>query len=583
MEVATQHESASALILQNDPELFLRGITYLDTADPIDRLLVDLSTQVTYREVVDDGEQPTITDNLPTATEQHRLINGFKIGDLASTRQLIDSHLGLIAATAYPFKYKDIDPTELLRTGIRAFAKAAKTYDKDCGPTFYDYAIAAVHAAYREAAPDLAGDSFVELDEEHPMIGVYQFIDTLQIPQDPDEIKAAERQNEAHKNRRLTEAEREALPLLHLTEEGISEAIGTGDKASLQRSKRLVASLKLKLGASTKEEAALIALWRGITYELTIAPNIDDLNLDERLAAVRMWSSNEAVSEELEFNETKVQRIRSNIATKTGARSRAEIVLMAHEYGWEPTEEELNPPDLSLFEQMTDQEKQIVQLALHMSDREIAEAIEGDLNESAVGRIIGRLMDRASIQHNNRASLILKLHNQGMQFDVPILQEPVNNILYDEELKISRLLRLPYEKIIRKLKLGCTPERLGEIVYKARLKVGARSREELALMVKMYDDGSSGKDKSRENNKWRMANHLGVKTLSLCNVDALLAATTDLQRQIITAYYLADGPKTMPEVCSQLGISKNSARLLASRGLASMRRKLESDPSLRFD
>lgn len=556
-------ENSAAALIEDDPGKYLEGVNYLDPKDPIDTLLIDY-------------QQDIASDSIITAQQQRVLIAGLKGGNLSSARELVNRHMGLVAAVAYPFKPGTMSSDDLMRAGVHALIKAAKQYDKDGGVDFSDYAAAAVHDALKDMLPDLAGDSYVEL-HEYPMEGVYRFTETV-CPADTDaKMQEMRRRTKEFENKKLTPVQARAVPLLHLTAEDMSDQLGE-DGVSLTWTKTIIREIRKKLGASTKEEAALIAYKRGFEFDILDIEPRENFTVDERLVGMRLWKRNADIAQELGFSEYKISKLRQSLTEKTHARSRAELLLMAHANDFEPTDEELNPPELSLFERLDDLQKEVIGCTIYMKDAEIGELPGIDLKDSQINTLINEVIRKSDLPYKNRPSLVLELHRQGMEFDVMEVDEPLSDLLYAHELDVARLIHLPYEEIDRELSLGLTVEQIGGIAKRVKRKLGARSRQELALIVEIYDDGSEALEATNSDNRWRLARYLGLKTLESCDIDSLLGVTTKREREVITAYYLADDAVTWAEVSELMDFSERNAHTAAVRGIGRMIRKLNGEP-----
>lgn len=547
-----------ALSFDDDPAWLLRGVNFMDPADPLDRQLIE------YKKII-------AAEELPTAVEQRRMVAGLRRGRLASARELVARHTGLIAAAAYPFKGDKLSSDELLRSGVHAFLQAAKRYDLTTGEDFSDYAAAAVHGSLASSMPEMAGDSFIELPQ-NPMEGVYQFMETVQPATNGRHHEFIARRTREREQRQLTAEESQVWGLLHLKADDIRDRLGFSSSYKVEST---LSSLKKKLDVETREAAALQGLEAGISYDLVEIPAREEFTVRERLVATRLGKRNAEIAEELGMSRTMVIEIGAALRAKTHARTRAEIALLAHTHDFEPTEEEMNP---SLAERLTPRQRTIVQRILYMQDKEVATDPELEISEHGVDTMVNRLMAKAGLAHNSRTGLILELHRQGMEFEEltePI--EPLSETLYDYELQIAKRLHLPYETIIDELDLDCTVERLGEMVYQARKKVGARTRQELALMVDVFSDEAEAMEKNFDNNQWRLARLLGVKTLAACDLDDLLSVASDKERETISAYYLTDKPVTWRQVSHEMG--HRDVRSTAQRGVQKILRHLQDEAS----
>lgn len=536
----------------------------LDRRDPFDRILVE------YREAIDN-------DALPTIAQQRVMVAGVQNDRSGSRWALIENHKGLIAAVAYPFKRGVLPPEELICEGARALVGAAETYVNGGPVDFSDHAAAAIHDRLRGLMPELAGDSFMELPEL-PMESVYRFMESVRVPKGPEDLEHMEARYAEREARKLNPEELEVVPLLDLTARQISEATGKSFRTTQKR----VASIKDKLGAKTIEGTVLRAMERGVEYPV-LDMDPDDFTVDERRLAMRLDRPNKALMRSLDFGKNKIETLMASLYAKTGAGTRAQILVAARKHRIEPTKGERKPKPSPLIERLTPEQTRLIGLAVHMTYPEIAELPDIDMDADRVGHVIGSVIRAADLTHNNKTALFVELQRQGMEFDVPEPERPLSDLLFAHELDIAALLHLPNKEIIKSeaavgfLGEDADPERINDIVADASRKVGARSRSELALMVAMYYDGSQALELDRSNNRWRLAQHLGLKTIQISMFRRLLSATTDKQRRAIEAYYPEEGAPTWEEAAASIDMKAAAAQKLVSRGILRMLEELERE------
>lgn len=551
---AVQDLDETLLFNGNDPDLFFKSVNYLDPQDPIERLLIGFGDAV-----MDDH------DRLPTESEQMRLINGVRHSDLQSAHELVDSHSGIIAAVAYPFKCAGIDAKELLGKGARAIVKAAKTYDRYGPLAFSDHAVTLIHEAFRDDWPEQAGDSFVD-GQERPMARLYCFASTLMVADTPQKLAEKERLDSSRFNHKLTYRDIEILRLLNLENKQIALELGL-NKATV--SHRL-SEIKAKLGVDNREAAALEMFRRGMVFDLPDIPEREAFSVQERQVAMRLTQSNKLISQELGLSKRQLDRVMNRLYGKTGARTRAELVVLAHLHDFEPTEEELNPP---LPKTLSPLQVEICQRMIYQQDHEMAD--EMPVSISTIQKHAERMVAENGLY--DRTQLILELYRQGMEFDVIDPERPLTEILTAHEIDIVRCLDMPYEQIAEAFGYDDRMQ-INNIVSRLKAKTGARSRHELALLVEMIDEANEEPLEMADysTNEWRLAQRLGLKTLQACDIDTLILEAYDQDRAAIRAYYLAEKAVQMSTVSEMFGISLPALRSRLTRGIKAMKNGLES-------
>lgn len=545
----------------NDPRRYLDEVIYLDPENPVDFLLIE-------------QKEAGFPDSLPTPATQRLMVAGVRKGDLDSARELVDSHWGLVAAVTYPFKLGPLSPQELLHDGRHALIEAAKTYDREQDGAFSDYAARRIHESLGEMIPERAGDSFV-VAAEQPMDGIYQFIETVQRAPNQAKLRKTQARFEEQEANWLNEEELKIVSLLHLKNETAKEI---ADISSVSKVEWLTASIKQKLGAKTKEEAAVIAWRRGWQYDVVDIPGRKHFTVDERSVAVHLHMSSEDIAEELGFTWWKVKRMIGSLRAKAKPRSRAELAILAQMHDFEPTKAELNPaPEPLLIEKLSLVQAEVIQRALYMQDKDIAELPDVDLSEAGVASAISAVLHKADLEYSNRAALILELHDQGMEFELAEPTVPIIEAFHAQEVRIIQRLHWQYQDIIDDLKLDCDIKGLVEIVQRLKQRVSARSRAELAMMAKVFydEDQFPAREVDLETNEWALVKKIGAKTLGTRTWEEVLPAASDREREIITVYFLTPGISSWVEAGTHVGLSGSQARQIASGGIRKAREKLQ--------
>lgn len=552
-----------------------KQVIKLDRHDPIDGLVLAYKEAVRgeYLDYAPGAAAP------PPPAQQRVLIAGFNSGNLDATRQLADSHMGLVAAVAFPFKGGRLNSEELLETGRHVLLHSAKTYDSNEGD-FGDHAARAIHAALQAQQPELAAGSYITA-EQPPMESIYRFLEAARPGRAKKLVAKPEPEGPMHgpktaaevlQEAKLDESEMGVLQNLHLRTDGIMAATGLSkNQVHVQR-----AAVSTKLGVRNLEEAALTGMAAGIEYDIRKIPPRKDFSLQERQVAMRRYLPNKQVAEELGLAGFRLTTIMKALWKKTQARSEPEMLLMAHIGKFEPTEAELNPPEPTFEERLTPLHRRVLSRLTYKTDSEIGQMKSVGMTLGQVRRFIRNFAKETGLRTNNRTALVLDLHRNGLEFDVPEPERPLHETLYAHELEIARLLDLSSLEIIDKLQLDCKPERINEIVYDARHRVGARSREELALMVEMFDDGSPALEMDTSNNRWRLERHLGVQVLKDSTLLLLLEELTEDQLEVVEPYALSGRPVKWADVAEETGVPAVIAKDRATRAWARMRGALDA-------
>jgi len=544
----------------NDPGRYLKEVIYLDPENPVDFLLIE-------------QKEAGFPDTLPTPAAQRALITGVRRGELDSARELVDSHWGLVAAVAYPFKLGPLSPQELLHNGRHALMEATKTYNREEDGEFSDYAAQRMHQSLSVMIPERAGDSFVGV-AAHPIEGIYQFIENVQRAPNQAELNKTQARFEEQEANWLDEEELKIVSLLHLDSETAKEI---AEMSSVSKVNYLVGLVKQKLGAKTKEEAAVIAWRRGWRYDVVDIPGRERFTVDERSVAMRLHMPTEDIAEELDFTTWKVKRMIGSLRATIKPRSRAEMAILAQMHDFEPTEEELNQPEIPLVKKLTPVQLELIQRALYMQDKDIAALPDVDLSENAIASAISSLIQKANLQYNNRTALILELHEQGMEFDVAEPTVPMAEAFHAQEIRIIQRLHWEYQDIIDDLGLDCDKKGLVEIVQRLKQRVGARTHQELALMTKVFydEDEFPAREVDLETHEWDLVKRIGARALGTKTWEEVLRAADEREQKIITVYFLTPGISSWDEAGTHVGLRGTQARQVALGGVRKAKDKLQ--------
>jgi DNA-directed RNA polymerase sigma subunit (sigma70/sigma32) len=165
------------------------------------------------------------------------------------------------------------------------------------------------------------------------------------------------------------------------------------------------------------------------------------------------------------------------------------------------------------------------------------------------------------------------LQRRGLEFDVPKQQRPLVEILNSVEMRVASSLDRPYEEIAASL--GVDVDRINGLVDYLKFKTRARTRNELALIMAIYDRGER-RDPDTRTNKEKLAFKLGLQSLKGCDIEVLLETVTPSQRRYITAYYLTDEVISWRDIGNKFGVRRTAAMIMAREGIKRMRFALEA-------
>lgn len=445
-----------------------------DLSDPIDVALVD------YRELVQH-------DQLPDDAVNRRFIAGLREQDPYAPRGLLRLHKGLVAAVAYPFKGQGIASIELLTIGGNALLFAAKTHRGHLD--FADYAVECIEEALSDKLPDVRPVGTSELYFLRPLDRVVNFVGGLKDP-DPNQavdptnpwavqtigrlvvgLEAARKVRVAHEVKALEPRIQEILPLLHLQDQEIRGRKGYS-VTYLDKRKR---AARDRLQLPSRVDLALIAHEAGVQFDLMPAPPIDQLSRKQRMAATRMNRTDEKIAEEIDLSKPQVRRLMKSLFAITGARTRTELALMARVYGFgiEPG----SPEEVGDMFEGYKPSHRIVLENLHLPIEEIVE--KSALERDAVDGVMHRCEEKTGT--NKRVALALELQRRGVKYDTRKPKGPLAEVLSFAEWQVAESLTLSNEEIAEVTKYD--PDSVPTIVYRIRLKIGARTRTEIALMM----------------------------------------------------------------------------------------------------
>lgn len=538
------------------PETGLEQIEgILDPNDPFERLVLDFKAQAE-------------SDTMPTPAEQKVFLRMFQNDNGDSASMLAKSHMGFIAAVAYPFRGDWATDSELVLSASKAFLAAAKIFDLDSDDYFSEYSIIAVRRLLTRTYPEApfgAGDIY----PEHPMDDLLHMLHGLRSRDDP-EIQQALRMEEAQQKLssvHLTPNERKIMSILHLY--GTDAESGENVEFSSAVISGHAYNARKKLGLETREELALLAMEAGV-LNIRAPQGVDQLTLRQRAVASQLDKPTPQVAAERGLSEEQVTRDIAALYRVTQARSRIELFLMSHTPGFQPTAEELaiHP----VLQDFTPFQRPMI-ARIHLPTAMIAEQVESP--EESVKTAITTAATKAGFTGRRaRTNLALDLHEKGFRFNVrePLL--PLAELLSAKELEVGRLLSLPSAEIAEAV--DETPEAIDSLVHEMRKKTGAHSRTELTLQILMYDTGESRPKRWRElTREEQFFTGVGMEPVPMEQARAWLSHASERQAQYIDAIYFQANTLSLEAIARQLEVSRSTLIETAKRGLKSIGEALE--------
>jgi DNA-binding CsgD family transcriptional regulator len=364
----------------------------------------------------------------------------------------------------------------------------------------------------------------------------------------------------------LTPREQEALPFLHL----YGADVDANESCDFSRSllSRHVSSAARKMGVGGREELALLALEAGVRYDVKTPDGIGHLSIQQRKVSTRLDKSNSEIAAELELTEYQVIGIMTSLYKATSARSRTEIFIMAHIYGFEPTAEELAIHNHEALQEFTEFRRPVLAL-VHLKNDKIAEELSR--SEESVKDAVSRAVKQAGFSGRTaRTALALELYERGFRFDVRKPLRPLAEVLNAKDREIGHILSLSNTDIARTVMNDESHEAavaVGSLIYDMQGKTGARTRAELALQIRMYDTGESRpKPFNRLSGEEWFFETLGIDPIPMEEARLLLKYATPKQAEYLEAL-----------VFSEEQIFMASMGGVARRGLDNIRKGLEQE------
>jgi DNA-binding CsgD family transcriptional regulator len=530
----------------------------LDLSDPIDAILIDFKKDVAC-------------GNLPTAEEQLRLTMGVQRMDTESARALIRSHRGLVAAVAYGFKATGTESRELLLTGTGALIEAAETYSIRDSKEFNDHAIAiigrslAIYFPFPEVSTNPADTS-----QPRPIERFTHLMDDLQ-----DDARLEDQRRQAAKGLQelLQPHVYRMLTYLHLPESEIGKLTGL-TTGSLRYAAQIA---KDKLGVQTREGVALAALERGVQFDIKRVPRDTEFSMREKDVVERLALRNSEIQDELQLSKKQVNLTVASLLRKTSARTRVELTLMGRSCYFKPAKEEIEPyPEV--LEEFTPRERRVLQL-LHLPAQAIADRLTNTykrtITRNSVYDTISRARDKTDT--SSVLDLTMELYRRGLRYDIREPKRPLVELMDSDQMRVIESLELPYKVISEANDIPVTD--IEHLVWHMKQKTGARSRQELVLMMKAFDTGE--RRDPVHTPKEKLAAKLGIQALTGCNIELVAKYVREHddpgERDLLSTYYLTDEPVIWRDVAAQLGVHAVTARSKAQRGVHKIRRRLDTE------
>jgi DNA-binding NarL/FixJ family response regulator len=533
----------------------------LDPSDPIDTILIDFKKDVTF-------------GNLPTAEDQQRLTMGVQRGDPESARELVKSYRGLMAAVAYGFKATGTESRELLLTGTGALIEAAETYSIRDSLEFNDHAINIIgrNLAIGFPLPEVS-TSPADTSQPRPTERFFHLMDSLQ---DDVRLEAQRRQAANELQELLTPYVYRVLAYLHLRESEIGKL--TGHTIGSIRYATQIA--KEQLGGQTREGLALAALERGVQFDIKEVPRDTEFSTREKDVVERLAKRNPEIQVELQLSKKQVNSAVASLLRKTSARTRVELTLMGRLCYFKPAKVETEPyPEV--LEEFTPRERRVLQL-LHLPVQAIADRLTNTYRTITVNSVydtIGRARDKTDT--SSVLALTMELYRRGLRYDIREPKRPLVELMDSDQMRVIESLELPYNVISEANGIPVTD--IEHLVWHMKQKTGARSRQELVLMMKTFDTGERRDPVHTPREK--LAAKLGIKALTGANIELVAKYVREHddpgERDLLSAKYLIDEPVIWQEVADRLGVHVVTARSKGQRGVHKIRRRLDTEyPSI---
>jgi len=564
-------------------------------SDPLDTALDDFR-----RRVLDDG--------LPTPIKQLQLVRGTQHEHHASGRELVRSHLGLIAAVAYPFKYRGVGSKDLLILGLGFLIQAALTYDLEdsYSYSFNDHAVESLEGAFRQKFGEDSPDIRQSSSELSPTDRIVDFARRLEVidgskpvfPPDPYttqlvnglasylrlgsihqkkeavrtldlQLRILSQRKAAQQIADLPPEAQEMLPLMHLSTSEILARKAPMTKHHLQY---LVGIMMQGLGASNRRQVMLVAFEAGkVQLDQGDLPPLEQLTIRERQVGSRLHNEDTAIAEELGLTLPTVLTTERALRRKMQMTSRIQLMLAGRRPGFEPTKEEIEEAAANSLERLSPLQQKVIPL-LHYTMQEIATKLGPPHTYDSVKQAILAVQRKEGV--DNVVALALALHEKGVKYDIEPPPRPLIELLDNEHFKVVENDSLAHSNSEIAEATQTSVSHVENFISDSKSILGARSRVELALKIKIFDTGE--RISAAQWRKQELAVKLGLGPSEDWDFKSLLSMLTRRRRKAIAAYHLigdSEEPKKWTEIDKRLGSGSKAA---ATEGIKQLRQLLKS-------
>lgn len=363
----------------------------------------------------------------------------------------------------------------------------------------------------------------------------------------------------------LTDYETPVLPLLQLEYKDAGQLLGGHSASYIEKRVR---SAKNTLGLVTREQLAVWAFEHGIEFELPTAPNINNLPIRDRQVAALIHEPYPKIRDKLGLSNRQIHKAYARLLEATGAANKSQLALIAQAYHFEPFPEELEDNTPEILKQFTLRTQQCLQI-IHHSTASIAKEL--GTSKAVVWQALNEAKKAFGVE--NYEQLALFLANNGIELDIKQPKKPIREILSKDQLKVARLAHLEVQEIQEIL--GMNRSTIFDRLSLAKKRLGARSRPEVALMIRAYDDGKDKEDvqKTREEVFFELIDIPPIpKEQALAMLQALTPKyITENQADCIRDYYLAEEDVSWAQIASMRHTTSSAPDHNARQGIKKLK------------
>ena len=198
--------------------------------------------------------------------------------------------------------------------------EATETYDLDGPKDFSDHVIPPMNQAFLSKVPHTPAE-FIPTRGKRPMEGLLRFIAGLAEANTPE----TQRIRGAQELDSLSPKGRKILPFLPLPKAEIAERADI----PLKSLPGVIRTARKHLGAKSRVDFALVAYERGVRLEVVEPPPLSEFTLRERQVATRLPMENPEIARDIGASKQQVARSVCSLLAKIGARTRAEVAIIA--------------------------------------------------------------------------------------------------------------------------------------------------------------------------------------------------------------------------------------------------------------